>query len=131
MGQTGAHENKAARAAHNQGEVSVMIIVVVEVKVDSGAAAKVKDAITKMETATRQEAGCVTYAFSVDVSDDTTIRVIERWKSMDDIRSHMASPHMAEFMAAFAGAKVESASIRAYEGHYLRTLVGEAPPAGD
>jgi quinol monooxygenase YgiN len=92
-----------------------MIIVVVEVKVDSGAAAKVKEAITKMETATRQEAGCITYAFSVDVSDDTTIRVIERWKSMDDIRSHMASPHMAEFNAAMGAIRPKGLDIKAYE----------------
>src|SRR4051794_7316445 len=77
-----------------------MIIVAVEVKVEAGSAARVKDAISKMETATRAEEGCITYAFSVDLSDDTTIRVIERWRSIDDIKGHTASPHMAEFNKA-------------------------------
>jgi quinol monooxygenase YgiN len=92
-----------------------MIIVAVEVKVDSGAADQVKDAIAKMETATRQEAGCVTYAFSVDISDDTTIRVIERWNSLDDIKSHMASPHMAEFNRAMGAIKPKGLDVKAYE----------------
>jgi quinol monooxygenase YgiN len=92
-----------------------MILVAVEVKVESGAAAQVKDAIAKMETATRQEPGCVTYAFSVDLSDDTTIRVLERWKSMDDIKAHMASPHMAEFNKAMGAIRPKGLDIKAYE----------------
>ena len=92
-----------------------MIIVAVEVKVESGSAAKAKDAIAKMEAATRQEAGCITYAFSVDVSDDTMIRVIERWKSVDDIKSHMASPHMAEFNQAMAAIRPKGLDVKAYE----------------
>jgi quinol monooxygenase YgiN len=92
-----------------------MILVAVEVKVDSGAAEKVKAAIAKMETATRAEEGCITYAFSVDLSDDTTIRVIERWRSMDDIRGHMASPHMAEFNQAMGAIRPKGLDIKAYE----------------
>ena len=92
-----------------------MILVAVEVKVDSGSAEKVKAAIAKMETATRAEEGCITYAFSVDLSDDTTIRVIERWRSMDDIRSHMASPHMAEFNQAMGAIRPKGLDIKAYE----------------
>ena len=92
-----------------------MIIVAVEVKVESGSADKVKDAIAKMETATRAEEGCETYAFSVDLSDDTTIRVIERWRSMDDIKSHMASPHMAEFNKAMGAIRPKGLEVKAYE----------------
>lgn len=92
-----------------------MIIVAVEVKVDSGAADKVKEAIAKMETATRAEEGCETYAFSVDISDDTTIRVIERWRSLDDIKAHMTSPHMAEFNKAMGAIRPKGLDIKAYE----------------
>lgn len=92
-----------------------MIIVIVEVKVDAGAAEKVKDAVSRMETATRAEEGCETYAFSVDVSDDTTIRVIERWRSIEDIHAHMASPHMAEFNKAMGAIRPKGLDIKAYE----------------
>ena len=54
-----------------------MIIVTVEVDVEAGAADKVKGAIADMETATRAEEGCSLYAFSVDISDASKIRVVE------------------------------------------------------
>ena len=92
-----------------------MIIVAVEVKVESGSAERAKEAIAKMETATRAEEGCITYAFSLDLSDDTTIRVIERWRSIDDIKAHMASPHMAEFNKAMGAIRPKGLDVKAYE----------------
>jgi quinol monooxygenase YgiN len=92
-----------------------MIIVAVEVHVEAGDADKVKDAIAKMEEATRAEEGCITYAFSVDVSDASTIRVIERWRSLEDIRAHMASPHMADFNRAMAAVRPKGLDVKAYE----------------
>ncbi|HYC55836.1 MAG TPA: putative quinol monooxygenase [Candidatus Binatia bacterium] len=92
-----------------------MIIVIVEVDVEAGAADQVRSAIAAMETATRAEGGCELYAFSVDVSDDSKIRVIERWRSMDDIKAHMASPHMAEFNRAMGAIRPKGLSIKAYE----------------
>lgn len=92
-----------------------MIIVTVEVIVDPANVAKVQDAITAMETETRKEEGCETYAFSVDVSDPGKIRVTEKWRSMDDIKAHMASPHMAEFNKAMGAAQPKGLDIKAYE----------------
>lgn len=92
-----------------------MILVVVEVKVESGAAAQARDAIAAMETATRAEPGCLTYAFSVDLNDDTTMRVIERWRSPEDLRLHLASPHMAEFNRAIAAIRPTALDVKAYE----------------
>jgi len=92
-----------------------MIIVAVEVHVKEGAAERAKEAIAKMETATRAEEGCITYAFSLDLSDPTTIRVIERWRSLDDIKAHMASPHMAEFNQAMGAIQPTGLDIKAYE----------------
>lgn len=92
-----------------------MIIVAVEVKVEPGDAEKVKDAIAKMEAATRAEEGCITYAFSVDMSDAGTIRVIERWRALEDIRAHMTSPHMADFNRAMAAVRPKGLDVKAYE----------------
>lgn len=92
-----------------------MIIVTVEVDVEAGAADRVRDAIAAMETATRAEAGCNLYAFSVDISNPAKIRVIERWASLDDIKAHMASPHMAEFNKAMGAIRPKGLDIKAYE----------------
>lgn len=92
-----------------------MILVAVEVKVEAGAAAQARDIIARMESATRAEPGCITYAFSVDLNDDTTMRVIERWRSPEDLRAHLASPHMAEFNRAIAAIRPLGVDVKAYE----------------
>jgi quinol monooxygenase YgiN len=92
-----------------------MLIVLVEVGVEPSAVAKVKDAVQAMEQASRAEPGCVGYAFSVDVSDPATVRVTERWRSMDDLKAHMGMPHMAEFQKAVVMLQPKSLTIKAYE----------------
>ena len=92
-----------------------MIVVNVEVLVESGAAEKARDAVKAMEQATRQEAGCLTYAFSVDISDPGMIRVTERWESMEAIQAHMKSPHMADFQRAVMMLKPKGLEIKAFE----------------
>jgi quinol monooxygenase YgiN len=92
-----------------------MIVVQVEVVVEPGSASKVVDAVKAMETATRKEPGCLKYAFAVDISDPGMIRVIERWASMDAIKAHMASPHMADFNRAIVALKPKGLDIKAYE----------------
>ena len=93
-----------------------MIVVQVEVIVEPGSASKAVDAVKKMETATRQEAGCLKYAFAVDISDAGMIRVIERWESMDAIKAHMASPHMAAFGGVMGAIGITGVDVKKYSG---------------
>lgn len=92
-----------------------MIIVLVEVGVEPSAVANVKEAVRKMEQASRAEPGCAGYAFSVDVSDPSIVRVTERWKTMEDLGAHMRMPHMAEFQQAVVMLQPKSLTINAYE----------------
>jgi quinol monooxygenase YgiN len=92
-----------------------MIVVNVEVVVEAGAADKVRAAVQAIEQATRQEPGCLKYAFSVDISDPGLVRVTERWESLEAIRTHLASPHMAEFQRAVGVLQPKSLDIKAYE----------------
>ena len=92
-----------------------MIIVLVEVEVEPGSISQVKDALAKMETETRKEPGCLSYAFSVDLSDESRVRVTERWQTIEDVGKHMATPHMAEFQNAVVSIEPKSVEIKAYE----------------
>ena len=92
-----------------------MIVVQVEVMVEPGSADKVRAAVKAMEGATRQESGCLKYAFSVDIADPGMIRVTERWESMEAIKAHLTSPHMAEFNRAIGALKPKGLDIKAYE----------------
>ena len=92
-----------------------MIVVLGEVRVAAGAIDAVSEAITTMETESRKEPGCHTYAFSVDVSDPTLVRISEVWEDMADLQAHFTMPHMAEFGAALGKIEVKSMEVKAYE----------------
>jgi quinol monooxygenase YgiN len=92
-----------------------MIIVLVEIGVEASAVAGVKGAVKKMEDASRAEPGCVGYSFSVDITDPSIVRVTERWRSMEDLRTHMGMPHMAEFQQAVGMLQPKSLNIKSYE----------------
>ena len=92
-----------------------MIIVTVEVGVEEGAIEQVKSALATMETASRAEPGCDTYAFSVDLNDPGMVRIIEKWKSMEDLEAHFKMPHMATFQEAVGSLAPKSLEVKAYE----------------
>ena len=74
-----------------------------------------KPALAAMEQASREENGCFDYTFSVEVNEPGTIRITERWESMDALRVHFASTHMGEFQAALSEHPPESAEVHFYE----------------
>lgn len=92
-----------------------MIIVLGEVVADAAAIEGARAALVKMQEATRKEAGCISYGFSIDVGDAARIVISERWKSMDDLNAHMKTPHMAEFGKAVGSLKPTSMDIKAYD----------------
>ncbi len=92
-----------------------MLIVAAEVVVEEGALNGVQEALGTMEEETRKEAGCLTYAFSVDVNDPTMVRIFERWESMDALAAHFKTPHMAAFGAALSVIQPKSMDITVYE----------------
>jgi quinol monooxygenase YgiN len=92
-----------------------MLIVAGEVVVEEGAIERVRDALRTMEQATREEPGCRTYAFSVDVNDPTMVRIFERWDSMEVLELHFKTPHMAAFGAAMGQIQPSSMDVKLYE----------------
>lgn len=102
-----------------------MIIVNGTVRFGAGEIDRLKGAMARNIEATRAEEGCEHYAYAVDVSDPNLLHVAERWRDDAAIDAHMASPHMGEFMALIGASKVEAISIKAYEAHFLRNVLGE------
>ncbi len=92
-----------------------MLIVAGEVVVEEGAIDSARDALRTMEQETRKEDGYITYAFSLDISEPTTMRIFERWESQEALSAHMKTPHMAEFGATVGKIKPKSMSIKVYE----------------
>jgi len=92
-----------------------MLIVAAEAVVPEGAINEVRDALRKMEEETRKEPGCFTYAFSVDISAPTTLRIFERWESIDALAAHFKTPHMATFSKVIGEIQPESMDLKLYE----------------
>ena len=92
-----------------------MLVVIAELRVTEGAVDGIKDAIATMETESRKEPGCHTYAFSVDLNDPTMLRITELWESREILQAHFATPHMAAFGQALGKLDIQSMEVKAYE----------------
>ena len=76
-----------------------------------------KTAIADMEAASRQEAGCFDYTFSVVLNQPGTLRVTECWESMEALNAHFNEPHMALFQAALAAHPPKSVAAKVYDAN--------------
>lgn len=68
-----------------------------------------------MIAASRAEAGCLDYAYAVDVADGTLIRVVERWTTREALAAHLLTDHLKAWRAAFPVIGISERSLRCYE----------------
>ena len=74
-----------------------------------------QSAISAMETASREEPGCLDYTFSIELSDPAVIRITEKWDSLESLQAHFQTPHMAEFQATMGAHPPQSMDVNFYE----------------
>ena len=84
---------------------------------------RLRGAAVEMMRATKAESGCLDYAYAVDLAEPELLRVIERWTDEAALAAHFASSHMATFNQVLAGAQIAAASVKAYAGDEVRTLI--------
>jgi quinol monooxygenase YgiN len=84
---------------------------------------KFSEAARQMVEATRQEEGCLHYAFARDMNDPDIIRISERWVDEAALEAHFQSPHMAAFGAGLAQVERLGADIRLYQGDEVRRIM--------
>ncbi len=99
-----------------------MIVVNATVTASAATIDALKAAIADMERASRAEAGCHDYTFSVELSNPDVLRITERWESMAALKAHFATPHMASFRAAMAEHPPKSVEAKFYQAEEV------APP---
>jgi quinol monooxygenase YgiN len=68
-----------------------------------------------MIAASRAEAGCIDYAYAIDVLDPHLVRVSERWESREALAAHLAAPHLKAWRADWSKFGVGERSLRLYE----------------
>ncbi|MFT5209102.1 MAG: quinol monooxygenase YgiN [Flavobacterium sp.] len=92
-----------------------MIVVNATVHTNEEAISAMTAAITKMEQASRAEAGCLDYTFSVELSEPHKLRITERWDSMEVLAAHFSTPHMADFQSTLGKHPPEELTVHFYE----------------
>ncbi len=92
-----------------------MIIVEGSARIPDGAWADAISAMEAMITASREEDGCIDYAYSRDLLDPNLLRIIERWKDKDALVRHFSEPHMAVFRQALGQVGPQDLEVRMYD----------------
>ena len=100
------------------------IIVMGHIKAAPEEIVRLRDAISAAVAATNAEQGCEHYRFSVDLDDPGTLYINERWASAEALAAHGASEHLKTFNRAIGGAALTEVSVKAWNGEFWRTLVG-------
>ena len=100
-----------------------MIIVTGEVRFGAGEVERLKDALERNVEASRREDGCERYAYSVDLLEPDLLRISEGWRDQAALDAH--NKKIPELMAPLADAKIEAISIKAWNGEFLQTVMGD------
>jgi quinol monooxygenase YgiN len=79
-------------------------VLLVHLKVKEGQGSSVEAAFAPAIKITRKEAGCLAYDLSRDTTDPNGYMVYERWKSLADLKSHLAAPHIRTLLEAIGTA---------------------------
>jgi quinol monooxygenase YgiN len=92
-----------------------MIVIEGTVRLPPDRIEAARPAMEAMIRASRAEAGCLDYAYSLDLMDPGLVRVTERWESREALKAHFATSHMAAWRAEFATLGITERSLRLYE----------------
>lgn len=92
-----------------------MLIIAGTITFDPAHTETAKAAASEMVAATLQEDGCQDYSFSIDMSDQATIRVFEIWDSEEHLTAHFQTDHMKVYREKVAGIGVTGRSLSKYQ----------------
>lgn len=100
-----------------------MIIVIGQARFAPGEIDRLRDRLNDWIEVARNRVGCLSYCYAVDLGDPDLLHVVESWRDMEAIDLHMQD--MGALMETLAGAQMLALSVKAYDGAYVKTLMGE------
>ena len=102
-----------------------MILVMGHIKVAAGEGARLQDILAAHMAQVAEEDGCEHYSFAFDAADPDTIRIAERWASPEALAAHGQADHQKAFGRKLRDFTVESINVKAWNGEFWRTLIGD------
>jgi len=101
----------------------LMVHVIASIRCKDGKRPDVLRAFNEMLPKVLGETGCIVYEPTIDMKTDIArqvpagddiITMVERWRSLDDLKAHLEAPHMKEFRSRH-GSLIESTDLRITE----------------
>jgi len=89
-----------------------MIHVIATVEITEGRRDEFLDIFRNLMPKVQAEDGCIEYAPAIDVdtgipiqnmTGEQTVTIIERWESIDKLKTHLEAPHMREYRQSVEG----------------------------
>lgn len=71
--------------------------------------------LTRLQTASREEDGCLNYGFCEAIEEENAFVAVEEWRDRDTLARHLQTPHIAEFLAALPEAIDGAPEIASHE----------------
>ncbi|MBI1261977.1 MAG: hypothetical protein GC184_09650 [Rhizobiales bacterium] len=92
-----------------------MIVVTGTVEVGEGSRDQAMALAVEVAQATRQEPGCISYGFYVDIENPQCFRIYEEWESEEALTRHFTMPHMVRFAEGMSDIDVSAMDISKFE----------------
>jgi len=73
-----------------------MLVVIASLPGKSDKRAECVAALTKAASASRGDAGCISYSFTVDLENPDRYVSVELWEDQASLDAHFTTPHVAE-----------------------------------
>ncbi len=106
-----------------------MVVVIGRVRTDASKREQLLRIGQEVARASREEAACLGYRFYADTELQDAYLFVEEWESMEALREHFGTDHIASFMGEIFDAIVGAPDVQVHEVARTVTL-GEAAGGG-
>jgi quinol monooxygenase YgiN len=87
----------------------------------------IKKAVEKLEIETRKEKGCIDYGFSVELHNNSIIRITELWEDLKSLKDHLKTKHIEIFLSEIALGDPPKTDAHFFEATSIPYPDGELP----
>jgi quinol monooxygenase YgiN len=92
-----------------------MIVVIGRVRTDSAKRDELIRIANDVVQASRGDRGCIGYRFYQEMEDEDAYLFVEEWETLEALREHFATSHIATFMQAIPAAIVGAPDVQFHE----------------
>jgi quinol monooxygenase YgiN len=93
-----------------------MLVITGTFRVPPASMDAARPAMQAMIEASRGETGCIHYSYGEDLLDPGLIHVTEYWDSRTALEAHWATPHLAEWRAAWPALGIGERDLSLHQG---------------